>query len=531
MADRKLPSRLIGSLLMGLMTINVATAADSSRPKLVVGIVVDQLRTDYLSYLQQLFGESGFKRLMKDGLYLQHVDFKADLNDPVAATALLYTGNYPNASGIPAAEIYRPEDAAPVPALEDKSSLGNFTREALSPASLRISTISDEVAIDGGGLTSVYAIAPNAQQAIIMAGHAGNCALWINDTDGKWSSTAYYRDFPQFITQRNQRNPLSTRLDTLSWQPALSLNRYPGVPAQKRHYPFRYTFPLSDKDVFSRFKDSAPVNAEVTDVAIDVIKNLNLGRREDGIDMLSIGYTAAPYKYVDDGDFRLELEDTYIRLDNQLGRLLQAIDREVGLRNTLIFLSSTGYYDDATRDDPKYRIPSGDVSLRRVESLLNSYLSAKYGNADYVRGIHGNQIYLDHHALENHSLPLDKAQAEARDFLVKMSGISDARTLGEILADSSEESSRQRHSIDPKTAGDIFLTFLPGWNVVDESTYPPRTIPVRAGMVSTPFFLLAPDVKPTTVSTPVNAAVLAPTVTSALHIRSPNGASHSPLNY
>lgn len=531
MADRKISSRLLGSLLMGLMTINVAVGADSSRPKLVVGIVVDQLRTDYLQYLEQLFGESGFRRLMKEGLYLRHVDFKADLHDPVAATALLFTGNYPNASGIPGPEIYRADAAKPTPTLEDANSLGNFTKEALSPVNLRISTISDEVAIDGGGLTSVYAIAPDPQQAIIMAGHAGNCALWINDADGKWSSTAYYRDFPQFITNRNRQHPLSARLDTLSWRPALNLDRYPGIAPQKRHYPFRYTFPLSDRDAYSRFKSAAPVNTEVTDVAIDAIRQLNLGRRSDGTDMLSIAYTAAPFKYVADGDYRLELEDTYIRLDAQLERLLRTIDREVGLDNTLIFLSSTGYYDDASVDDPKYRIPSGDVSLKRVESLLNSYLSAKYGNADYIRGIYFNQIFLDHQALQAHSLSPEKAREEAREFLVKMSGISDARTLGEILADTSDEATRQRRAVDPKTAGDIFLSFLPGWNVVDDSRFPPTVTPIRAGMVSTPFFLMAPGVTPEVIATPVDAAAIAPTVTSALHIRSPNGASAHPINY
>lgn len=531
MTDRKLTSKLLSTLLMGLMTLNAAVAADSTRPKLVVGIVVDQLRTDYLQYLQQLFGESGFRKLMKEGLFLQNIDLKADLKDPVSSTALLFTGNYPNASGIPAAEMYNPADSKLVPVLEDRNSLGNFTREALSPVNLRLSTIADEVAIDGGGQTSIYAIAPDPQQAIIMAGHAGNCALWINDIDGKWSSTAYYRDFPQFITHRNQKNPLSSRLDTLSWKPALPLERYPGLPPQKRYYPFRYTFPTSDKDVYKKFKNSAPVNTEVTDVAIEAIRQLNLGKRSDGTDMLNIAYTAAPFREVGDGDFRLELEDTYIRLDAQLGRLLKTIDKEVGLDNTLIFLSSTGYYDDATIDDPKYRIPSGDVTLRRVESLLNSYLSAKYGNADYIKGIYGNQVYLDHRTLETHGLTPEDARAEARGFLVKMSGIADARTLGEILADLSEDGSRRRHAIDPKNAGDIFLSFLPGWNVVDDTVYPPRTLPVRTGMVSSPFFLLSPQVTATVISAPADATAIAPTITSALHIRSPNGASHIPINY
>lgn len=203
MADKKFHGKLISSLLMGLMTVSVAVAADTSRPKLVVGIVVDQLRSDYLQYLQNLFGESGFKKLMKEGLYVNQLDFKANVADPVAATAILYTGNYPSSSGIPTAKIYNAAESSIVDVLEDKASMGNFTRESLSPAALRLSTISDEIAIDGGGLTSIYSISPDAQQAIVMAGHAGSCALWINDVDGKWSSTAYYKDF--LLHQQPQR--------------------------------------------------------------------------------------------------------------------------------------------------------------------------------------------------------------------------------------------------------------------------------------------------------------------------------------
>ncbi len=98
-------------------------------------------------------------------------------------------------------------------------------------------------------------------------------------------------------------------------------------------------------------------------------------------------------------------------------------------------------------------------------------------------------------------------------------------------SDPSDETRALRRSIDPKTAGDIFLTFLPGWNVVDDSRYPPDVRPVRAAVVSTPFFMLGPDVEARTIGTPVDAAVIAPTVTSALHIRSPNGASRAPLSF
>lgn len=526
-------SRLISTILLGLMTINVAVATDkdSGRPRLVVGIVVDQLRTDHLEYLRSLFGEKGFQRLMGKGVFVKDVDFKSHLDDPASATALIYSGAYPAVTGIPSEKIYYSASRKSEPALSDPSSLGNFTQEALSPANLRTSTISDEVVIDGEGLTSVYAISPNPQQAIIMAGHSGNCALWINDADGKWSSTAYYRDFPQFVTQINRNSPLRQRLDTIRWTPLLKTSEYPSVPASKQYYAFKYNFLGSDRDLYKRFKVSAPVNAEITDLAIRAIKDLPLGKRQNGIDMLSIGYTAAPYPYVNEGDGRIELADTYVRLDAQLGRLFDAIDKYVGLENSVIFLSSTGYYQDPTPVAEKYRIPGGEISMKRVESLLNSYLTAKYGNSDYIEKISDGQIYLNHKLLEAKTSDLNAAIADARDFIVKMSGVTSGKTLSEILSDATTEGERMRNSIDPKKSGDIFLIFSPGWKVTDDTQYPAVSTLQRDATPSTPFFLMAPNVTPTVITTPVDAVQIAPTISSTLHIRAPNGASGRQINW
>ncbi|MDE5772862.1 MAG: alkaline phosphatase family protein [Muribaculaceae bacterium] len=524
-------TRLLSSMIMGLMTINTVTLADSSRPKLVVGIIIDQLRTDYLEYLREYYGDKGFNRLIGNGLYLPDLDFRALVRDPATATALLYTGNYPAINGIPAASLYDHQSGRALPALNDPATIGNFTNATLSPASLRLSTIADELAIDGGGLGLVYAVAADAQQSIVMAGHAGNCALWLDQNTGNWCSTTYYRDFPQNISRRNHKQPLSHRVDTISWRPALPLNRYPGIPGRKLNYPFTYTYPSNDKAVYERFAVSPPGNAEVTDVAIDCIDALSLGHRSDAIDMLNVAYSLAPCRDIKDGDYRLELEDAYIRLDAQIARLLEAIDRKTGLDNTLIFVSSTGYYNDATPDDPKYRIPSGDISLKRIESLLNSFLSAKYGNGDYVEGIHRSQIYLNATLTDRKGLDLKTVRDEAREFVIKMSGIASARTLYDLLSDTSAEAEAVRLTIDPKTSGDILLTFTPGWNVIDDQTYPTTVTPVRESVVLTPAIIYYPVITPRTISETIDATAIAPTVTSILHIRSPNGAQQRPLKY
>ena len=523
-------NRLITSVIFGLVGLNTVIMADPSRPKLVVGIVVDQLRSDYLEYLQSLFGEKGFKRLMKDGVYMRDVDFKAKGLDAVNATAIAFTGNYPNATGVPSANVYRPSTKQASAPLEDPEAIGNFTTETFSPAALRLSTISDEVAIDGAGVSAVYSIAPDPQQAIIMAGHAGNCAIWINENTGKWATSTYYHDVPGAVNTRNYNRPLANRIDTMQWKPSLPLERYPGLPAQKRIYPFRYTFPTSDRNVYRMFMSSPLVNTEVTDLAIDCLQGMNLGKRGDAIDMLNVAYTAAPYKYVKDGDFRLELEDTYLRLDSQLGRLFDAIEKSVGLDNALIYLTGTGYYDDAVTDDAAYRIPSGEFSVKRATSLLNSYLSAKHGNADYIDSYYNGHIYLDHGVIEGKRLsPADVAD-DARTFLCKMSGVADAYTLPEILSISSASLESLRLATDPKNCGDIFVEFSPGWTVSDDLRFPVEKKPVRSSMILTPAFIMAPGVEPKVIGNTVEAVKLAPTVTSTLRIRAPNGITERPLS-
>lgn len=522
-------NRFLTSVICGLVGINTMLAADPSRPKLVVGIVVDQLRTDYIEYLQNLFGEKGFRKLMKDGAFLRNVDYKVGSLDKASATAMVYTGAYPRQTGVAAASVYDPTTQQMVPALQDAKVIGNFTEENLSPVALRLSTISDEIAIDGVGVASVYSIAPDAQQAIIMAGHAGNSAFWINDNTGRWATTTYYRDSPKVVTQRNYDHPIASRIDTMQWRPSLPLSRYPGLPAQKKMYDFKHTFSMADRNVYRQYASSPLVNTEVTDVAISYLKDLKVGTNGEAIDMLNIGYTAAPYKAVKDGDFRLELEDSYIRLDGQLGRLFDAIDKYVGLDNTFVYVTSTGYYDDAVVDDPKYRIPTGEFSVKRALSLLNSYLTAKYGNGNYVDTYSRGHIYLDRKEIESKQLPLDEVAQAARDFLVRMTGVSDAYTMGDIMTSALPGMEALRLGTDPKTGGDVVLEFNSGWRVKDDTRFPEEVQVVRSSMVLSPAFFMGSGVKPQIISTPVEVTAIAPTVTQTLRIRAPSGAVSKPL--
>ncbi len=517
--------KILTTVICSIVGINTMLMAESARPRLVVGIVVDQLRTDYIEYLRKHFGERGFNLLIQKSAYMRDVDFSTPGIDATSATAVAMTGSDPAFSGVPATESYDRTTRSSRPVLLT----GAHDRKNYTPENLLLSTISDEIAIDGIGLGEIYSIATDPQLAVLLAGHAGTSAVWLDNETGRWATSDWYKNLPMPVALRNRTGSPAAKLDTMKWEPAMKLDRYPGIPAQKQYYPFRYTFPTNDRDAYVRWAASPPANREITDIAIDYINQLKLGGDSDEIDMLGIAYSAAPFKYIKDGDYRLELEDTYIRLDRQLQRLFDAIDKGPGLDNTVVYLTSTGYYDDACTDDPKYRIPGGNFSKKRAVSLLNSMLSANYGNGDYIENFHGNQIYFDRRTFESRRLDEAEVTRMACDFLSKMSGIGRVYTYSDIISGISEKSEGLRRALPAAQCGDLYIEFQPGWIVSDDISFPVKNKPTRSSMVSTPAFIMAPEISPRTIDTPVDARRLAPTVTQILRIRSPNGAQLRPL--
>lgn len=490
----------------------------------MVGIVVDQLRTDYIEYLRDYFGERGFKTLLSDGVYIPDLEFAPAKLDAVSSTSMLLTGAYPSQTGIPQAYVYEQSGLRPVMAAGTGTSL---TNDSFTPEALRLTTFADELVADSEGASQVYSVAADPQVAVALAGHAGKGAFWINNSSGNWATSSYYGSMPAAVSNRNFRNSISQRLDTMKWTPLAQTLSIADLGANRKAMPFKHTFSRQDRDVYRKYTASPLANAEVTDVAIDLISAMNLGGTPGQTDMLGVGYTLAPFKYTLGSSNRAELADGYLRLDKQLARLTDAVDRKVGAGNALIWLTSTGYFDDAAlAPDKRYRLPGGDFSTRKARSLLNSYLSAKYGSGEYVTSIRDGQVYFDHSAIERQRSAPETVISDARTFLVKMSGVADAFTLDELLGASSGAEKALRLSIEPSKAGDILIRFTPGWEIHYDEQVPPQTKVAREAAVMAPAFILAPGTSPQTIDIPVDATAIAPTLAGQLHIRSPNGAAH-----
>lgn len=520
--------RLLSSMLMSMVVLSALSQSKGERPTLVVGIVIDQLRSDYIELLQAHFGQHGFNRLINEGAYFENVDFNISQPDLLSGTAIIFTGAYPNVNGIPGSKIFNTKKRFTDLILNDATKIGNFTSETFSPTALTVSTLADEMRINSNGLSYVYAIAPDAQQAILMAGHAGNSAFWINDINGNWASTTYYKDMPSLMQARNYSSPLSSRLDSQSWTPSIDINSYPDIPTHRKFYPFKYIFGRNDIDRYRAYKQSALVNEEVTSVALEYLKNLNIGKRGP-VDMLNIAYTTAPFEYGIDADYRLELQDTYIKLDAQLERLFTAIDKSVGRENAIIFISSTGYFNDNRIDDQRFNVPTGEFHPARAKSLLNMYLMAVYGNGEWIAGYDNQQIFLNRELIKERNKDIVEIRRKSCEFLRQMSGIAEAYSLDDIINNPvSDNAKKINRGTTINYAGDLFLTITPGWQIVNEDNSPSKL--VRANAVNTPAFILAPQIKAQKITSIVDASFLAPTVARILRIRSPNAASHKPIS-
>lgn len=531
MKKQQLTSSVAGLLVaaFSIITVTAQTAAPQQprkRPALVVGIVVEGLTMDYLDLLRSHFTEGGFRRLIEHGVTVTDLDFGTPL-DGAAASALLFTGAPPAVNGIPAATLYNPETRRCAPVLLDTETIGNFTDETLSPKNLTASTIADELRIDGGGLGYVYAIAPDAAEAIILGGHTGNSAFWINDATGKWATTTYYKDLPAPAQNRNHREPNEYRLDTLQWVPSVAVDKLPDLPSYKKLYPFRHTFPRTTTTRYKAYKNSPAVNTDITGLAIDYVSALSLGQRES-TDMLNLAYTLEPFIYAREADTRAEMMDSYIKLDRDLTRLFATIDSKgPGMDNTLVFLAGTPLNNRSRRDDEKWGIPFGEFSSRKAVSLLNMYLMAIHGNGEWVSGYHDGQLFLNHKLIKERNKDLRAMRDESARFLTRMSGVTNAWTIDDVLdRRATERPDAMRRNTSVASAGDIFVTIAPGWQETDDDsdTDIPHTT-VREASSTAPAFILIPGGKAATISTPVDARALAPTVAGVLRIRSPNGAS------
>ena len=517
-------------LLTSLITVLTFTGLQAqplpATPKLVIGLTIDQLRTDYLEAFSSLYGEKGFKRLWREGCVYRIAEYPFKNIDRSSAIAAIYTGTTPSMNGIVGNKWLNINTLRAIESVDDPNFMGNFTDENSSPSQLLTSTIGDELRIATRNQGMVYAIAPSRDAAILAAGHSGNGAYWLNPNTGKWCSTTYYTEFPWWVSQYNERKSIDFRIKDLIWTPVHPVEKYTFLP-EWRNDAFKYNMDDNRRNKYRRFITSPFVNDEVNALAKELFDNSSIGKDELP-DLLSLTYYAGNYDRKTSKECAMELIDTYVRLDQSVASLLELIEKRVGLHNVIFFITSTGYVDNDGPDQGLYRIPGGEFHMKRCAALLNMYLTASYGEGQYVEAYDELQIYLNHKLIEQKQLNVKEIQDKSADFLIQFSGVNEVYSANRLLLGAwTPEIGRIRNGFHRIRSGDLLIDVLPGWTIVDEQNTENNV--VRNAHIPTPLIFLGSSVKPAVIQTPVTIDRLAPTLTHFLRIRAPNACTTIPL--
>ena len=509
-------------ILTFLTTSVLPVQAQEAVPRLVVGITVDQLRSDYLNAFAPLYGEGGLKRLMAQGTCYTNVQYKSTNVDRASAIASVYTGTVPYDHGIVSTMWLDRKTLRPVFCVSDNKTNANSLIQSLTPSNLVTSTIGDELKVATKGKAKVYAIAPYSDAAILSAGHSGDCAIWIDDTSGQWVTSSYYGSSPACLRYINT-SMLSNNINNIKWTPSdyiVGRVNYYIYGDELNSFSHRFT----GIDKYRDYKQCGLVNETVSTAAASLLRAGEMGT--DGIpDLLSLTYYAGHYNKATEGS--TELQDTYVRLDRQIEELLTVIDKHVGLQHTLIFLTSTGYDDTPEDNLSQYGIPSSEFRLERCTALLNMYLTAIYGDGQYVDAHYGQYIYLNHKLIEDKQIALHEILNRCEDFLFQFHGVRDVYTSQRLTQGAwTPGISRIRNSYNPHCSGDIFVEITPGMTLVKDNG---AKKVVRDSYLEIPLIFFGKGVKSQKIHTPVTIDYIAPTISHSIRIRAPNSCAMAPL--
>ena len=459
---------------------NVLFAQNPKPPKLVVGIVVDQMRFDYLYKYWNKFGDGGFKKLVNEGYQCKNLQYNYVPTYTGPGHSSIYTGTTPDRHGIISNDWFNRETNSGIYCTEDKTvkTIGSSTEKVgqMSPRNLLSTTVGDELRVASMLKSRVYGIALKDRAAILPAGHIANAAYWFDGESGNWVSSSFYGNtLPDWLTKFNKQQKAITYLNQ-NWKPLLPIEQYTESLADQTPYetPFKgttsVTFPydlkkLMEKNGGQNLIRSTPFgNSFTNDFALELIKNEKLGQGTN-TDMLCVSFSSTDYVGHQFGTDAVETEDVYLRLDADLKILIDSLEAMIGKENLLVFLSA----DHGGATVPSYlmnlRAPGGYMNYAPVESELKTWLKTQTGIDSNIIGIFNDQVYLNETALKAKGTNISETELLVADWLLNVKGIHSTITSSDLRRN--EFTTGTNHFIQkgfhPKRSGNVIITLEPNW--------------------------------------------------------------------
>ncbi|PIF00414.1 MAG: alkaline phosphatase [Maribacter sp.] len=506
-------------------------------PRLVVGIVVDQMRYDYLTRFWDHYGDDGFKRLVNGGFNCKNNHFNYAPTYTGPGHASVYTGTTPASHGIIANNWYDRELGVSVYCAADEAynSVGTASDAGkMSPHRMMVTTVADQLRLHTQMRGKTIAIALKDRASVLPGGHIANGAFWFyGENEGNWITSSFYMDaLPKWVIDFNASNvaegykrPWVTLKDINTYLESGSDNNgYEGLFEGEVAPVFPHDLPnLWDSNGgFDMIKATPYGNSITTDFAIAALDGENLGA-DKITDFLAVSFSSTDYVGHKFGVNSKEIQDTYIRLDRDLARLFKALDKKVGKDNYTLFLTA----DHAAIHVPAYlkdhRVPAGYVKGEEQEIKFNEFLKYKYGTTDIVENSSNSQIFLDHDIVRNLDLKLGDVEEEIARELMTYENIDRVYTGQQMWENDYTQGIPYilQNGYNLKRSGDILIVLRPGvanYSVTGSTHGSPQVYDTHV-----PLLFYGRGIQKGSTTEHTEISDIAPTISALLGIAFPSG--------
>jgi hypothetical protein len=517
------------------------------QPRLVIGIVVEQLKFDQLEKYREKLGDNGIKKLINEGTYFRNASFDYMLTQSAPGHATISTGTEPSFHGITSDSWYLPLRNELIYCTRDidvNPVGGSFESGLNSPVNLQASTFSDELEMATNQEAKVFGIALKDNSAILSTGHSADGVFWFDNTTGTWMTSTYYSNtLPAWVMDFNAMNYPESYLNGM-WNLFRPQEDYTGsLPDSNKfetgfnnqnYFPYdleklRSKVMLSSRNDFSLLRETPFGNTLTTSFAIRLIEKEKLGK-DDITDYISVCYSATDNIGHRFGPSSVEMEDAILRLDDDIKNLLAYVNDSIGKKNVLIFFTSAHGVSEIPAVLQSYRIPAGYFRQDQALQLLRSYLNAVYGEGNWVKGYSERQVYLNRTLIEDARIPLEDVQKKVARFLVQFSGVAAAYPYSAFEANDFGTGNLKRilNNFNSQRSGDVIITLNPGWIEKDGDYVTNHNSPYEYDS-HVPLIWYGWTVNRSTIARKVNMTDIAATLSSLCKVPYPNACSGEPL--
>ena len=460
---------------------NVSETKPLSKPKLVVGIVIDQMRWDYLYRFQPLFAANGgFKRMMNDGFNCNNTLIPYTPTVTACGHTCVYTGSVPNIHGITGNNWWDKAANKEMYCTEDKSvsAVGNSKGDAgkMSPKNMLTTTIGDELRLASNFKSKVIAVAFKDRGAILPAGHSANAAYWYDRATGEFISSSYYiNNLPQWVNNFNSRKIVDS-FYTLGWQTKLNKETYlqyctedvkdyenKAFGKEAQGFPYNNLAQFINKD-YNKIISTPFGDKIIIELAKSALLNEKLGAN-NATDMLAVSFSSPDYVGHSFGPNSWEVLDAYIRLDEELGKFFDFLNAQYGKGNYLSFLTA----DHAVAHVPgfmqEHKLPGGVFDDRAAEKEMNTLLMNQFGASRLIVSSSNFQISLNHNKIDSLKLDEKKIAQWIIQYLKSRDEIMNAFELDDLMKQPMNKTVREMlaNGYFSGRSGDIQYILKPGF--------------------------------------------------------------------